>query len=349
MSMLRWFAVLTSVGVTLGYGVERARRSAWLIDPAARGRHATSPLQIPWLGWKDVLSRTWAEIFDDRLLSVAASIAFFAILAIAPGISVLFSIYGLAGDATLRPEQLTAIMALLPDGAQQIVLDQALRLSEHPQGKLSWNLLLGVAVAGWSANAAVKGLFDGLNVIYDETEKRSFIKFNAISMMATIGGILLLLSAMVIIAVTPVILQYLPLASALEASITYLRWPIFYLFGAMAIAILYWIGPSRRPPRFIWVVPGALIAALLWGVVSAAFSWYVARLGNYSAMYGSLATIIVFMTWLWISAAIVLVGAELNAELEHQTAQDTTVGRAKPLGARGATVADNVGPPISRA
>ena len=346
MSRLRWLAVLTSVGITLGYGVERARRSAWSMNPAVRDRHATSPFQIPWLGWKDVLSRTWVEIFDDRLLSVAASIAFFAILAIAPGVSVLLSIYGLVGDVSFRPDQLRTTLALSPDGAQQIVIDQAQRLSEHPQEKLSWTLLLSFAVAGWSANAAVKGLFDGLNVIYDEMEKRSFIKFNAISMMVTIGGILLLVCAMIIIAVAPAILLYLPIAAAVEAAITYLRWPIFYVFGAMAIAILYWIGPSRRPPRFIWVIPGALIAAFLWGVLSAAFSWYVARLGNYSAMYGSLATIIVFMTWLWISAAIVLLGAELNAELEHQTAQDTTIGRAKPLGGRGATVADNIGPPI---
>jgi membrane protein len=348
MTKLRWIAVLTSLGVTLGYGLERSRGRGNGSDAAARGRSAQSPWRMPWLGWRDVLARTWSETWNDRLLSVAASVAFFILLAIVPGLSVLFSIYGLLAASTLQPHQVASFIGVLPDGAQQLILEQAQRLSLQPLGKLSWNLLLSLAVAGWSANAAVKGLFDGLNVIYDETEKRSFFRLHAVTLLSTVGAIVVLVAAIAIIAAAPGILRELPLGQAVELGARWLRWPLFYVVGALAIALLYWIGPSRIQPRLIWVLPGAFLAALAWGLMSAGFSWYVARLGNYSAMYGSLATVIIFMTWLWLSAAVVLIGAELNAELEHQTEQDTTIGPPKPIGARGAVVADNIGPAVVR-
>ncbi len=349
MNKLRWLAILTSLGLTMGYGVERIRNNASHgLDSEARGRLAASPWRMTWLGWKDIAARTFAETFEDRLLAVAGSIAFFTLLAIVPGLSVLVSLYGLVAADALDPGQLVQLFAVLPASARDLVTEQLQRLAAKPGGDLSFNLAISLAIAAWSANAATKGLFDGLNVIYEEAEKRSFLKLNAVSLCLTLGAIALLIAALFVIAVLPALIQRLPLSSTLETLIWLVRWPLFFAAGATGIALLYWVGPSRRPARFIWVLPGALLAALLWGIASAAFSWYVSKLGNYTAAYGSLATVIVFMTWLWISASVVLVGAELNSELEHQIAHDTTVGAPKPLGARGAVVADNIGPAVAR-
>jgi membrane protein len=342
---LKILGILASAGLAAGYGAQR-----WLAgahgekDAAARGRHATTPLAMTWLGWKDVLLRTWTEANDDRLLSVAAACAFYTVLAVAPAVSVLVSLYGLIVEPAEIFRQVRVISAFLPDVARPIIEDQAQRLTSQPAAALSWTLAISLGVAAWSANAAIKGIFDGLNVIYGETEKRSFLAFNALSLMVTLGAIVLVISALVLIAVLPQFVERGPFAETIDLLVVWLRWPLFFIAATIAISILYWIGPSRRRARWEWVIPGAAAAAFLWMTASAGFSWYVSTLGNYSSAYGSLATVIVFMTWLWLSAVVILLGAELNAELEHQTAQDTTVGGQKPIGLRGAVVADNIGP-----
>ncbi len=306
---------------------------------------ASTPLQMTWLGWKDVLVRTWNEAGEDRLTSVAGSVAFFTLLALVPGLSVVVAVYGLFTEPVQVYGQIGAIAYYLPEAGRQIIEDQAKRLTSQPPAALSFNLVLSLAIAGWSANAAIKGLFDGLNVIYGETEKRSFIKFNAISLLTTLGAIALLICALIVIAVIPAILQSLPFADRLDWIMAALRWPVFFAIAVGSISVLYWIGPSRRRARWPWVLPGAVIAALIWAAASGAFSWYVSTLGNYTATFGSLSAVIVFMTWLWLSATVILLGAELNSELEHQTAKDTTIGLPKPMGFRGAVVADRIGPP----
>jgi membrane protein len=336
-----------AAGLALGFGAHQlgvAMQES--VEARQRGRLATTPLQMTWLGWKDVLARTWTEAMDDRLTSVAGAVAFFTLLALVPALSVLISIYGIFTDPAQVYDQIGMIAAYLPEGGQQIIEDQAKRLTSQPPASLSVNLLVGLAIAGWSANAAIKALFDSLNVIYGETEKRSFVWFNLVSLLTTLGAILLLVMALVVIAVIPAILKSLPFSQWLEWLVAIIRWPIFFLLAVMSISVLYWIGPSRRAARWQWVLPGAAIAALLWAGVSGGFSWYVSTLGDYNGTYGSLSAVIVFMTWLWLSATVILLGAELNAELEHQTARDTTSGMPKPLGMRGAVVADHVGPAV---
>jgi membrane protein len=331
--------------MAVAFGVQRMLgTSISTRDAVNRGRQASSPAQMTLLGWKDVLLRTWQEANDDRVLSVAGAIAFFVLLALVPGLSALISIYGLFTDPASVPAQLAPFTGILPGDARSLIEEQAQRLAAQPAGTLSLNLLVSLGVALWSANAAIKGIFDGLNVIYGEAEKRSFVYFNFVSLMTTFGALALLMVALFVIALVPAMLAALPYATTLEMVLAALRWPVFYLMSTLAIALLYWIGPSRRAAQFRWVLPGAFIAALLWAAASGLFSWYVSTLGNYTATYGSLATVIVFMTWLWLSAIIILLGAELNAELEHQTARDTTRGNPKPMGLRGAVVADNVGP-----
>jgi membrane protein len=348
MPRLRLIALLAAAGMALGYGAQLVGAALQKgTEARQRGRLATTPLQMTWLGWKDVLMRTWTEAMDDRLISVASSVAFFALLALVPALSVLISVYGLFTDAAQVYDQIGMIAAYLPDGGRQIIEEQAKRLTSQPPATLSLTLIISLAIAGWSANAAIKGVFDSLNVIYGETEKRSFIWLNIVSLLTTFGAIALVVLAFVVIAIIPAILKATPFAPLLEWLVAVLRWPAFFLLAVMSISVLYWIGPSRRAARWPWVLPGAVVAALLWAAVSGGFSWYVSTLGDYNATYGSLSAVIVFMTWLWLSAAVILIGAEMNAELEHQTARDTTTGMPKPLGMRGAVVADHVGPAVA--
>jgi membrane protein len=348
MGKLRWLAVLTSLGLTLGYGLERARDGGLLDSPIERGRFADAPWRIPWLGWRDVVARTWNGLWDDRLFAVAGSVAFFTLLSLAPSLSVLVTIYGFLADATTAVDRLAALLGPLPDIVRDLVTEQTQRLATQSTQKLTTALLVSFLVAAWSANAAVKALFDGLNVVYGEDEKRSFLHFNAVAMAATLCAIVMLALAAVAIALAPPVLVRLPLPAAAETLISVARWPAFYAIAAVAFGALYWLGPSRVRPRLVWILPGAIAAAVAWACMSAAFSAYVVRVGDLSALYGSLATIVIAMIWIWLSALVVLVGAKLNAELERQTMVDTTVGAPKPAGARGAAVADTAGPAVAR-
>lgn len=326
-----------------GHARHQSRKEA-----AQRGRLAEHPIEMTWLGWRDIALRTWNEAMEDRLFAVAAGVAFFALLALAPGLSVLISLYGLIADPVTIAGQLGWMMALMPSAVAEIVIGQATRIAARPTSALSFTLLFNITLAAISANAAIKAMFDALNVIYDEEEKRGYLRFNLLALSMTIGATILLTLLLLLAAVTPWITRHLPFGPEIESAILILRWPVFFVIAILGIAILYWIGPSRHPARFIWVIPGAVLASTLWAIVSSAFSWYVATLSDYAATYGSLAAVIVFMTWLWLSVSVILFGAELNAELEHQTARDTTIGPEKPMGLRGATMADQVGPPVAR-
>lgn len=345
MAFLKRITGAAGLGVALGYlsGAISARTNRRRRE-AVRGRLARTPLQMTWLGWKDVLLRFAGNVAENRLSSLAGAVAFFTLLSLVPALSLLVTIYRYFTDPATIAAQLDTVTAVFPLAAQELIHEQAMRLASQSGATLSWTFLISFLVATWSANAAVKALFDALNIIYREGEKRSFIKLNAISLMTTVSGIVLLTVALIVIASLPVVTAFFPFQFELERIIRLVRWPSFFVIGALSIACLYWIGPSRERARFVWVIPGAALAALFWGAASYAFSWYVGTLGNYTAAYGSLATVVVFMTWLWLSATIVLAGAEFNAELEHQTAHDTTTGRPRPLGQRGATMADRIGP-----
>ncbi|MFA6964160.1 YihY/virulence factor BrkB family protein [Bosea sp. (in: a-proteobacteria)] len=348
MSLLKRITGAAGVGVALGYVSEVVtRRLTRERRQAARGRMAKTPLQMPWLGWKDVLLRFAGNVADNRISSLAGAVAFFTLLSLVPALSLLVTIYRYLTDPATIAEQLDAVTTVFPQAARELIHEQAMRLAGQNVSALSLTFLISFLVAAWSANAAVKAVFDALNIIYREQEKRSFLKLNIISLATTISGVVLLVAALTIIASLPVVTALFPFAYELERLIRLVRWPSFFVIATLSIACLYWIGPSRQRARFVWVMPGAVAAALLWAAASFAFSWYVGTLGNYTATYGSLATVVVFMTWLWLSAMIVLGGAELNAELEHQTAHDTTTGRPKPLGRRGARMADTIGPPAS--
>jgi membrane protein len=232
---------------------------------------------------------------------------------------------------------------MLPEGSFQIVQDQVTRVLDKGQTALGAAFLFGLALALWSANAGVKAVIDALNVVYEEREKRSFVRLNLLSLAFTSGGIAALLLMVSAVVAVPLALDRVGLAPQSQFIVSLARWPLLFLILLAALAILYRFGPSRRATRWEWLSVGTLAAALLWIVGSSLLSWYLSNFGNYSATYGSLGAAIGLMMWMWMSAIIVLCGAELNSEIEHQTARDTTVGQSKPLGARGALVADTVG------
>jgi membrane protein len=315
-------------------------------DEASRehghGRSATTPSEIPKRGWKDILLRVYRGISDDRILANAGAVTFFALLALFPGIGALVSIYGLFADAGTIGKQLDTLSLILPGGAIQVIGDELTRLTSQPSAQLGFGFMFGLLVSLWSANGGIKALFDALNTVYEEDEKRSFIRLNALSLTFTAGMILFLVVAIACIVALPAILEYLPgfVGTVLDIA----RWPLLAVLVAVALAAIYRYGPSRDTPQWRWITWGSAFAAVAWLITSAVFSFYAANFGNFNKTYGSLGAVMGFMLWIWISVIVILIGAKLNAETEHQTARDSTEGHPEPLGERGAKMADTVGP-----
>ncbi len=209
--------------------------------------------------------------------------------------------------------------------------------------KLGVGFIVGLAVALWSANSGMKAVIDGLNVVYDEKEKRSFLKLTLVSLALTVAAVASLLLALAAVVVLPIVLNFIGLGGVTDLLFEILRWPILLALVIVGLAVMYRYAPSRREPRWQWISVGSICAGTTWLVASILFSWYVANFGSYNATYGSLGAAIGMMTWMWISAIVVLVGAQINAEIEHQTARDSTDETERALGERGAVMADTVG------
>jgi len=308
-----------------------------------RGRRARTPLQIPWRGWRDIIARTYAEVMNDRLLALASSVVFYSLVALFPGIAAGVSFYALFSDPGTIAKHLSIAADIVPGGALDIMQSEIGRIAARSDGKLTFGFLLGLCIALWSANAGMKSLFDALNVIYDETEKRGIVRLNLESLSFTICAIAGAVVAVAAVVVFPLLLAAFGLTTLDAPLIAFLRWPVMFVMMIVALAVLYRYGPSRRPAKWRWLSVGSVFAALTWLGVSSLFSWYLAHFANYDATYGALGAVVGMMMWMWLSAIVVLVGAELNAEIEHQTARDSTVGTEKPLGFRGAVMADTVG------
>jgi membrane protein len=312
-------------------------------DESGRGRLASTPTEIPARGWKDILLRVYSNISEHRILALAAGVTYYSLLAIFPALAALVAIYGLFSNPASIAKHLDQLGGFLPGGAIELAHEQLTRVSSKGGQTLGWTFIVGLAISLWSANAAMKSLFDTLNIVHGEQEKRSFIKLNVISLGFTLAGIAFVLLSLGAVVVVPVVLNYLDLSNFADLLVRIARWPAMFVVLALALACIYRFGPSRTAPRWRWVTWGSVIATVLWIVASLLFSWYAAKFGTFNATYGSLGAVIGFMTWLWISAIVILLGAEIDAEMEHQTARDTTEGAPKPMGARGAEMADTVG------
>lgn len=346
-----WATLLTGALLAGGFGTRRYvsedARIRQALDaregPAERGRFADSPAEIPPRGWKDIIVRIYKEIGDDRVVSIAAGVTYYGLLAIFPAIAALVSIFGLFADTAVLGERLETMSAVMPAGAIEVIEDQLKRLASHGEQTLGFTFVTGLLISLWSSNAGMKAMFDALNIVYDETEKRSFIRLNAISLLFTLGAILFIVVAIATVVVLPVALKFVGLERQTEFLLTVLRWPAIFVVVAFAIALIYRHGPSREKAKWRWLTLGSIVASLLWIGVSMLFSWYATNFGKYNETYGSLGAVVGFMVWIWLSSIVILLGAELDAEMEHQTAKDTTEGPPKPLGARGAAMADTIG------
>lgn len=308
-----------------------------------RGRHARKPSEVPTTGWLDILARAKQQISEDNLSIVAAGVAFYAFVAVVPTLAATIAVYGLIADPSDVAQHIEALARVLPGNVLPLLHDQMARITSSNKAA-GWGALIGFAFALYSSANATKALISGLNITYDETEKRSFLKLTATAFLLTIGLIVGAVAAIGLVAVLPAVLKRLDITHGTELLLNWLRWPVVIGGFLAGLSIMYRFGPCRHRAKWRWVSWGAGSAALLWLLASGLFSFYVSHFASYDKTYGPLGTVVVFLMWLYLSAFIILFGAELNAEMERQTVEDSTSGVPKPLGQRGAEAADTVGP-----
>lgn len=307
------------------------------------GRTAEVPEEIPSRGLIDVFGRVLHEVSDDRVTLIAAGVTFYLLLAIFPALAALVSLYGLLADPSTIAEHLRDMMSFLPRGAFDIFADQIKALVEKRDSTLGLTFFIGLAVALWSTHNGTMAIFDAMNIAYGEREKRGLVRLNVIALIFTLSAMVASVILITLVALVPVILSYVWLDRWTETIALIARWPLLLLIVGIAVLLIYRFGPSREPARVRWITWGATLTTLGWFAMSLAFSFYLDRFANYNATYGTLGALVGFLVWVWLSIVILIVGAELNAELEHQTAKDTTTGPPKPIGTRGAYVADTIG------
>lgn len=307
-----------------------------------RGHNAEKPKQIPRKGWKDIASRVKDQLTKDHIFLLSAGIAFYFSLAIFPAIAAALSIYGLIMELAQVEQQMSQIANFLPEQPHQMISNILERQSEKPESTLGWSLVLSILISLWSVNKGTKAVFEGVNITYNEIDKRGFFKLTAVTLLFTIGGIIVGFIAIAMVVAFPALIDKIGLPSTLETIIQILRWPILALIVISALAAVYKVAPYRKSPEFKWTSWGAIIATVFWLVGSLLFNLYVKNFNSFDETYGSFAAIIILMLWFFLSAFIVLLGAEINSEMEHQTSRDTTTGEDKLMGKRGGYHADHV-------
>lgn len=311
----------------------RARGSA--------GGDATSPSDIPASGWRAILQRVMLETKEDKVSLLASGVAFRALLALFPALIAAVSLWGLIASEEEVTRQIANLTEGLPDQAAQLIEQQLTDIAAGGGGQLGVALLISLAVALWSASSGMLGLMDGVSSAYDEPDERSFFARRGVALALTLGAILFLLVTLGLIAVLPAVLGTVGLGGTAEVVIRIAQWPLLALLAVVSIAVVYRIGPDREDAQVRWVTWGAGIATVLWLVGSALFTVYIENFGNYQETYGAIAGVVILMLWLFLTAFCILLGAEINAEMERQTGQDTTTGEPEPIGRRGAYPADH--------
>jgi membrane protein len=311
---------------------------------ADRGRDAATPLEIPAKGWLDITKRTLKDAKRDGVPLLAAGVAFYALLALPPALTAVTGLYGLIADPADANRQVGDLLAAAPSEVRDLVASQLEAITTASDGQAGVALVVGLALALWSASSGMQHLIGALNTAYDEDERRGFLALRGRSLLLTVGAVLFLAVTIGVIAVVPAALADTALGTPARVAIGILRWPALAIGMVAGLTALYRWAPDRDDPQWRWAGTGSVVATVLWVIGSGAFSLYTANFGKYDETYGSLGAIVVVMLWLFLTAYVVVLGAELNAEAERQTAKDTTEGRRRPLGERGAHAADTVGP-----
>jgi len=310
-----------------------------------RGRHAEAPGEIPKRGWKDITWRVIRAARRDRITMLAAGVAFYALLALFPTIAAVISLWGLLFDPYEAGQQLYEISRFMPPDAAQLIDQQAQQVVESAESGNIMAALVGLLVAMYIASKGVGVLVIGLNVVYGETEKRSVIHRGVVLITLTFGLIFMTLVSLGFIAIVPVVVNILAIDPPLDRILQWLRWPALLVVMSMLIALLYRYAPYRRSAQWSWLSYGTLLATITWLLSSGGLSLYVRYFSSFSELYGSLGAVVALMMWFWLSAFVVLLGAEVNCEMERQTYNDTTIGETRPLGEREAFAADTIGAP----
>ncbi|MCE0504581.1 YihY/virulence factor BrkB family protein [Roseivivax sp. GX 12232] len=304
------------------------------------GSDAATPLQMPSRGWWQILRRVYADTIDDNVLVIAAGVAFFGLLAIFPAVTALISVAGYALDPTDVANELDELATLLPENAALIIQDQVIQVtgaSETANGLLS---LFSLLLAIYGATRGVKTLMAGINVAYGERERRGFLRLNLTAYVLTVVLIFGVLVSLAMMIGTPAALAFLGLSRHAETLVFLAQFSLLAAMSVGGLAFLYRYAPSRRAAKWRWVLPGAVLSTFLWMLGTSGFSVYAQNFASYNETYGALGGVIILLTWMWLSAFIILLGAEVNAELEYQTRRDSTRGRDRPEGKRGAAKAD---------
>jgi membrane protein len=313
-------------------------------DGRDRGRTADSPQEIPRRGWWDIAVRVKKEMTKDNVDIIASGLALYALLAIFPALAASVSIYGLFASPADISNHLQLIATMLPEDALKILQQQLTQLAQHSEGTLSFGVIIGIALALWSARKGMVALMKATNVAYDEQESRGFFKQLFVSLAFTIGAVMGFLAVLLLGVAVPLVLKLLAVGSATEILLLIVRWALLFGVAVLGLAIVYRFAPDRHPARWRWVTPGSLIATTLWVIGSALFALYARNWGSYGKTYGTLGGVVILLMWFYLSGYVIILGAEINSEIERQTKKDTTVGAPKPMGERGAYSADTVGP-----
>lgn len=305
-----------------------------------QGRQARTPTDLPHGAWLEIAKRVWHEFSADRVTMVAAGTAFYVILALVPALTSFIAVYGLVLDRESVVDQVSQFSGMLAPEVQTIIEGELTRLAAQSSGSLGTAFAVSLVLSLWSASAGTKALMDGLNIVYDEDEKRGFLNFYATALGLTLAGLVGFVAVIGATVAVPIIVSFFA-SGAASGIVRVASFAFLLAFLWLGLMVLYRWGPSREAAEWKWIAPGTILAVAGLAVFAIAFSWFARTLAGYSS-YGSLGAIIAFMTWVWISIVIVLLGAEINAEMEHQTARDTTVGPEQPAGERGAYMADHV-------
>lgn len=307
-----------------------------------KGRTARNPVAIGWSGWKAILLRTFRSMSDKDTSLRCAGVAFFGFLSIFPAIAIIVLMIGILGDhATLRAE-IGRLSTFMPEISFALIVNQLDSVMSQPQSGLGIGLAISIIVALWSASRGVDALIHAASVAYHERTERGFVHSVLLSFAVTIMGALFMIVALALVAAIPIVTRLFPIPGAGERLALLLRWPALLALSVAAFSLLYRFTVNRKGPRLRWIWPGATLASALWLGACLLFSLYVEYFGEFEATFGSLAAAVVLLFWLYISALIFVLGAALNGEIELQTAVDTTVGPARPMGERGAFVTDHL-------
>lgn len=288
--------------------------------------------------------RAWGEVGDANLFLVAGGVTYAVLLALFPGLAALIALYGLVLDPSQIEQQVAALSGVLPEQTRQLLVDELHKLAAASNSMLGLSAIVGLLIAIWSASRGMSGTITALNIAYEEKEGRGFIKLNLVAVALTlifmVGGLLVI----ALIAGAPAAVELVSAAAATKWLVLVLEWPLLIIVVMVGLAVLYRYAPDRAKPQWRWVSPGAIVATTLWVVASVGLTIYVANFNSYDKTYGSLGGVVILLTWLYLSALMVLFGAAINAQSEKQTRKDSTDGPPARMGERQARAADVLGP-----